>query len=38
MFRVHSESLIFLLIHLLSTKVEPGLNRSLTNFLKSTVM
>ena len=33
-----SDSLVFLLIHSLYTTAEPARNRSLTNFLKSTVM
>ena len=38
MFGGYSDSLVFLLTHSLYTTAEPSRNRSLTNFLKSTVM
>ena len=34
----YSDSLVFLLIDSLPTKEEPACNRSLTNFVKSTIM
>ena len=38
MFGGYSDSLAFLLVDSLSTTAEPARNRSLANFLKSTVM
>ena len=38
LFQEYFDSLVFLLIDLLSTKAEPARNKSLTSFLKSTVM